>query len=107
MFRTWLLSGHYNSQCNSPGPGGWTHSPPLKVLSNMTSETLREGGAFSQACKGFAGVRLVPSHRTASVEARVQIPTNSAAASAARPALHAILLLSVHCSPGKFSKQMG
>lgn len=27
MFRTWLLSGHYNSQCNCPGPGeaGHTH----------------------------------------------------------------------------------
>lgn len=63
-----------------------------------TSEALRKGGAFSEACKGFAEVRFLASHRTASAEARGQFPTNDAAASATRPAFHAILF---HCSPGK------
>lgn len=46
------------------------HSPPLKVLCKMTSEALRKGGAFSQACKGFAEVTFLASHRTSSAEAR-------------------------------------
>lgn len=71
-----------------------------------TTEALRKG-AFSQECKGFAEVRFPASHRTTAAEARAQSPTNDAAASAARPALHAVLLFPVHCSPGKFSSKMG
>lgn len=73
----------------------------------MMREASRKGGVFSQAFKGFAEVGFLASHGTSSAEARVWFPANDVAASAARPAPHAILLFPVHCSPGNFSNKMG
>lgn len=107
-----LLRGCCNSQRNSLGCGcSCKRSPPLKVLSKMTSEAPRKGRVFSQACKGFAEVTFLASCGTSSAEARagsrVQFPMNDAPASAPRPTPHSILLLPGHCLPGNFGNKMG
>lgn len=66
------FSGDAVIHSTTPVVSGCSHkcSPPLEVLSKMTSEALKKAGVFSQAHKGFNEVTFLASCSTSPAETR-------------------------------------